>query len=402
MKQKLLLSLLAIGMALGLCAVARGQEKPLTKDQVLALVRNQMGDEAGAKAVQARGIDFDPSTEFLSSLKKAGANDAFLQAVRAAHQPQPVGGQVSQKGLSQKQILELLAGDVPSSRVAMLVSDRGIDFKLTDDYLKTLEGAGAESDLLDALRAAKPPQIPLGGSTNPSSTESAADQAMQAQVQQHLMQGLQFRKKGQFPEAEQEYRAAANLEPKNPDLWVGLSSVFNQERKFDDAIAAAHRALQLSPDSDRAHVALGVGFGDKGDYQGAAAEFRKAVSLNAENDVAHDNLGLSLYRNGDVNGAMAEYREALRVNPRNDHAHNNLGNALRKNGDLDAALVQYREAVRINRNNDLAHMNLGAALVQKGNLKLALEQYRIGCELKPDNQVYRRAYDALQRKLNQK
>ncbi len=88
------------------------------------------------------------SADFLSSLKKAGANDAFLQTLRAARQPKPAGGGESKKELSQKQILELLAGDVPSSRVAMLVGERGIDFKPTDDYLKTLEGAGAESDLL--------------------------------------------------------------------------------------------------------------------------------------------------------------------------------------------------------------------------------------------------------------
>jgi Flp pilus assembly protein TadD len=401
-KRKLFNLFVAFLTAAIMCTVTHGQQKPLTKDQVLTLVRSQMGDEAGAKAVQARGIDFDPTADFLNSLKKAGANDAFLQAVRAAYQPKSSSGQPSEKALSKKQILELLAGDVPSSRVAMLVSDRGIDFNPTDDYLKTLEGAGAESDLLDALRVALPPQVTLSNSTHPVSTDSAADQATQAQVQQHLMQGLQFRKKGQFPEAEQEYRAATNLEPKNPDIWVGLSSVYNQERKFDDAIAAAHQALKLNPDFDRAHVALGVGLGDQGDYQGAAAEFRKAVTLNPDNGIAHDDLGLSLFRQGNTEGALAEYRESLRINPKDDHAHNNFGSALRKQGDLDAAIVQFREAIRINRNNDLAHMNLGAAMAQKGNLKLALEQYRIGCELKPENEGYRRAYDALQRKINQK
>lgn len=399
MKQKLIVSFMASWVALGVCAVARGQEKPLTKDQILTLVRNQMGDEAGAKAVEARGIDFEPTEDFLTSLKKAGANDAFLKSLRATHGPKPASEE-PKKQLSQKQILELLSGDVPSSRVAMLVAERGIDFKPTDDYLKTLSGAGAESDLVDALRAAKPPQS-LGSADNPGTAVSAADQAADAEVQQHMMRGLQFKRKRQFPEAEQEYRSATNLEPKNPNVWVGLSSVFAQEGKLDDAVSAAHRALQLNPDLDRAHVALGVGFGDKGDYQGAAAEFRKAVSLNPGNDVAHDNLGLSLSRNGDLDGAILEYREALRLNPRNDHAHNNLGNALRKKGDLQAALLQYRDAVRINPNNDLAHMNLGAALVQDGKLKLALEQYRIGCELKPENQAYRQAYAKLQQRLKE-
>ncbi|HEV2350644.1 MAG TPA: tetratricopeptide repeat protein [Terriglobia bacterium] len=400
MKQKFLVSMMAIGVALGLCAVASGQEKPLTMDQVLALVHNRMGDEAGAKAVEARGIDFEPTEDFLNSLKKAGANDAFLQTLRAAYQPKPAGTE-TKKALSQQQILELLSGDVPSSRVAMLVGERGIDFKPTDDYLKTLEGAGAESDLLDALRAAKPPPVSLGSAANQSAQTQAADTATQTEVQQHLMRGLQFGKKQQFPEAEQEYRAATQLEPKNANLWVGLSIVLNRENKADDAIAAAHQALALNSDLDRAHVALGVGLGTKGDRKGAAAEFRKALSLNPDNGVAHDDLGLSLYRQGDVDGALPEFREALRLNPRDSHAHNNLGEALRKQGNVDAAIAQFRDALRINSNNDLAHMNLGAALVQKGHLKLALEQYRKGCQLKPENQAYRQAYEKLQQRLKE-
>jgi len=398
MKHKLFVSLMAFCLTPGLCAAVPAQEKPLTKDQVLTLVRNQMGDEAGAKAVQARGIDFEPSEDFLSSLKKAGANDAFLQGLRAAYHPKsPVAAELN-KTLSQQQILELLSGDVPSSRVAMLVGERGINFKPTDDYLKTLESAGAEADLVDALRAAKPPEPKLG---SPPPSTNRAEEQQQTEVQQHLMRGLQFRRKGQFPQAEQEYRAATNLEPKNPDLWVGLASLFNQEGKSDDAVGAAHRALQLNPDHDRAHVALGVGLGTKGDHEGAAAEFRKAISLNPDNGVAHDDLGLSIYRQGDVDGAIPEFREALRLNPRDGHAHNNFGEALRKKGNLDAALVQYREAIRINPKNDLAHMNLGAALVQKGNLKLALEQYRIGCELKPENQAYRQSYEKLTKRISE-
>ena len=281
MKQKLLVSLAALMVALSLTAVARGQEKPLTKDQVIILVRNQMGDEAGARAVQARGIDFVPTEDFLAALKKSGANDAFLQALRDTQKPKSAAGgsDEAKKSLSQKQILELLAGDVPSSRVAMLVGERGIDFKPTDDYLKTLQSAGAESDLLDALRVAKPPQVSLSSATRQTTPTNPSEDATQTEAQQHLMQGLQFRKQGQFPDAEQEYRAATSLDPKNANNWVALSSVYFQEGKLDDAVSTAHRALQLDPNLDRAHVALGVGIGSKGDYDGAAAEFRKALSL---------------------------------------------------------------------------------------------------------------------------
>lgn len=402
MKQKSLVSLMVFLVTFGLSVVARAQDKPLSKDQVFALVHNQMADDSGAKIVEQRGIDFEPGEDYLTSLKKAGASDAFLQALRAAHKPKPTAaGQASQKALSQVQILALLAGDVPSSRVAMLVAERGIDFQPTEDYLKTLEGSGAEPDLLGALRAAKPPQAPLTTAANQSPQVSATNDAVQTEVQQHLTRGLQFRKKGQFPEAELEYRAASDLDPKNPDLWVSLSTVLYHEHKPDDALAAAHRALQLNPALDHAHVAAGNVLGSNGDYDGAAAEFREAARLNPSNAIAYENLGIALTRKGDLDGAVTALRESLRLNPRSDHAHLDLGLALRKNGDLETAIAQFRDAVRINPNNDLAHMNLGSALAQNGHLKLALEQYRIGCELKPDNQVYRQAFLKLQQRMAQ-
>lgn len=392
MRQKLHVFLMVFCVALGLGGLARAQEKPLTQDQVLALVRNQMADEAGAKIVDQRGIDFEPTEDFLSSAKKSGASDAFLQALRATSKPKPTGGE-SKKTLSQVQILALLAGDVPSSRVAMLVSQRGIDFQPTEDYLKTLEGAGAEADLLNALRAAKPVQATVG---------SAASQAQQSEVQQHLTRGLDFRKRGQYAQAEQEYRAASDLDPQNADLLVSLSTVLFHEGKADDAIGAAQKALFLNPGNDRAHIAVGDGYAAKTDYARAITEFREAVRLNPENYIALDNLGLALTRSGDPDGGMAEYREAMRVNPKYDHAHLNLGIALDKKGDVDGAMAEFQEAIRLNPRNDLAHMNLGVTLVRKGDLRAALEQYRIGCSLNPENRVYRRAYDRLLQRINQK
>ena len=57
--------------------------KPFARHQVQAMVRVGLGDETGAKAIQQRGIHFVPTEDFLQSLKAAGANEAFLQALRA-------------------------------------------------------------------------------------------------------------------------------------------------------------------------------------------------------------------------------------------------------------------------------------------------------------------------------
>ena len=74
--------------------------------------------------------------------KPAGA---WLQAAGAA-KPQP---------LSKQQLLELIAGGVPTQRAAELVRDRGIDFQVDDDYVRTLRQAGANDHLIDGVTQGK-------------------------------------------------------------------------------------------------------------------------------------------------------------------------------------------------------------------------------------------------------
>ena len=140
------LSLLTI-MLLFAAYPGHGQQKPFTQAQVQAMVRDGLGDETGAKAIEQRGIDFAPTEDFLQNLKTAGANDAFLATLRAAKHPSPAN---AKKPINQIQVFALLAGQVPSHRVAMLVQERGIDFQPDDEYLREVRLAGGDDWLVSA------------------------------------------------------------------------------------------------------------------------------------------------------------------------------------------------------------------------------------------------------------
>jgi hypothetical protein len=140
-----------VACALAMLATPTGaQQNPFTQDQVQAMVRDGFGDESGAKLIEQRGIDFAPTEDFLQSLKAAGANEAFLAALRAANRPQPAA---PKKPLDQVQVITLLAAQVPSHRVAMLVQERGIDFEPTDDYLQDVHLAAGEDELISGLKS---------------------------------------------------------------------------------------------------------------------------------------------------------------------------------------------------------------------------------------------------------
>lgn len=123
---------------------ARPQQstKPLTKQQVMALVKAGMESSELAARIKQLGIDFNLTDDFLSALRKAGAQEVVINMLRTIH-PRP---------LTRDQVLELLAGHVPSQRMQELVKERGIDFIPDQDYLETLRVAGGEQTLLAALR----------------------------------------------------------------------------------------------------------------------------------------------------------------------------------------------------------------------------------------------------------
>ena len=218
--------LLMLAMALTSIPTVWAQQKPFTQEQISNMVRAGLGDESGAKLIEQCGIDFAPAEDFLQTLKAAGASEAFLKSLRAANQPalldfsdlespKPAS---AKRPLNQIQVFALLAGQIPSHRVAMLVKERGIDFDLTDDYLQEVRLAGGEDELVIALQSANV--------TKPVTVVPAA-QSRQDEVRQHVARGAGLEHKGQYAEAEQEYRAALLLDPQNVDVYVTLARAMN-------------------------------------------------------------------------------------------------------------------------------------------------------------------------------
>jgi WD40 repeat protein len=137
--------------AVGNAGLKRGQY-PLDKDLVRELVTAGIDSLALAKVVTGRGIDFQPTADYLRGLQEAGAAEALLKTLREAL-PKPLG---------RDQLLGLLTGGVANERVGSLAKRRGISFKPSEEYLETLRIAGADEAVIRAVQEAKrPPEFVL-------------------------------------------------------------------------------------------------------------------------------------------------------------------------------------------------------------------------------------------------
>jgi hypothetical protein len=121
-----------------------GQESgpPLTREQVICLVKLGIDGEAIARRLKARGVDFEPTDDDLETLRKVGAQPPVILAI---HEVKP---------LSREQVGKLVVSGVPTERATALVTQRGIDFQADEEYLGTLRLAGGGDALIGALREA--------------------------------------------------------------------------------------------------------------------------------------------------------------------------------------------------------------------------------------------------------
>jgi hypothetical protein len=143
MKGRFLILIIFLAVMAGL-GVAQQTQEPLSKNQVMTLVKAGMETPHLVKLIHQHGVDFDLSDDYLQALSKAGAQEPVIQALRAAR-PKP---------LTQDQVMQLVVGNVPSQRAAALVNQHSINFLPDEEYFKTLRLAGADDTLITALREA--------------------------------------------------------------------------------------------------------------------------------------------------------------------------------------------------------------------------------------------------------
>lgn len=304
--------------------------------------------------------------------------------------------------LDRVQVLALLAGGVHSQRVAILIEQRGIDFQPNDDYLKILQGAGADEVVLNALREAR---------RIPTPAVAAPVLSRQQEVEQHLGRGAEFSKQKLYVKAKQEYETAVRLDPLNASPHSALGNALLDLQDWDGAITEYQIAVRLEPDSEWSYVGLGMSFQRKGDLDGAINAYHSALKLS-EDVYIHNSLGDVLYAKGDADGAISEYRDTIRIvtdtfgkahkieglrpekldqvltlvwGPYLAHAHANLGVALAHKGDAGGAIAEYRRALELQPDDALLHANLGIALTRKGDIDAAIAELEAAKRLKPDD-----------------
>jgi len=119
--------------------------KPLGDTEILIMLAEDIPSENIVRTVEERGIDFQPTQDYLEGLRSQGANDVLIDALRAAV-PRP---------FSKDELLQQLTARMDQDWIAQKVRERAIDFEPGNENLQALRRAGAQAPLLESVRTAQ-------------------------------------------------------------------------------------------------------------------------------------------------------------------------------------------------------------------------------------------------------
>ncbi|MEI8012201.1 MAG: tetratricopeptide repeat protein [Candidatus Omnitrophota bacterium] len=169
-------------------------------------------------------------------------------------------------------------------------------------------------------------------------------------------------------------------------VYSNLGRSYRKQGEFLLAEECFKKALELNPKNDGAWVGLGWFRRRQGQFLQAEEYFEKALELNPRNDMAYYELGRLFREEGVRSRVQKSFMKALTFNPKNDGAYYELGRCYLEQGNFKQVEKLFKKALALNSSNKDAHINLGWFYYEQGRFSLAKESFEKGVALDPANE----------------
>ena len=210
----------------------------------------------------------------------------------------------------------------------------------------------------------------------------------------HVKQGFAFFQKNEYGLAIENFKAALNLKPDNPEIRELI-------RMSEEKISLETQAAQAVADEAK-HRAEAMGIKLE-DIDKAIAEYAEALKRNPNDASANSNLASAYYIRGvtftskrDHARAIVDYSNAIKYMPNYPFVFDKRGQAYLDNGDFDQAIADFEDLIRLNPDYDGAKTRLANAYMKRGmvydekkDYARAIPDYEKVLQLKPNDSTAR-------------
>ena len=161
-------------------------------------------------------------------------------------------------------------------------------------------------------------------------------------------QGRALQTRAQFVRAEEKYRQASILEPKNAQYHFRLGTVLHAQSRYGEAKISLLKSLSLKVDYAAPRIALAKLLYDvEGKVDTAQILLREAISLAPQSDDARYTLGLVLLREGSPGKAIEIFSNLIKIDSTNSKARMQLGFSFLQADQLDEAKIELDKVAEV-------------------------------------------------------
>ena len=162
-------------------------------------------------------------------------------------------------------------------------------------------------------------------------------------VENHLLLGRLFILNKDLLRAEQQFKAARQIEPDSEEALSNLAILYSEEGDQKKAI----ETLTSVPEDQRTakiYSILGYTYGQQHEYKRAVDAYKHAVDLDKDNLDAMRGMAQNLLSDGQVDAALAEYQQVSEADPQDADAYLRISEIYRRQGKLDQSLETLNKA----------------------------------------------------------
>jgi tetratricopeptide (TPR) repeat protein len=188
------------------------------------------------------------------------------------------------------------------------------------------------------------------------------------------------------------FRQASELYPNSPRLAIGLGMALYSRGNYDDAVKALLKAADLNPSDPRCYYFLSKAYHSSPTLADQVRErFRRFADLQPRDPHAFYYYAMSLWqgRRSEDSSQDAQIESLLKksvaLNPGFPDAHLELGNWYSDEKKYRPAIPEYEKALNLNPNLTDAHYRLGQALVHTGQRERAQQELEIYQKLRTEH-----------------
>lgn len=189
----------------------------------------------------------------------------------------------------------------------------------------------------------------------------------------HLAAGLLLEKQNKFADAEQEYKAALELDPASADSATGLANIYLRGNRFPEAESALKKIVAARPEDAAAHAQLGRVFSAEGKNDAAITEFEAAAKLAPGDLVVQRYLADTYTSAGKPDQAVAAYRTLVAAHPDDAEMHRGLGEALLRAKKFPDAQREFLTTLKLDPKMGEAYGDLAFAASENKDYVLTLK-----------------------------